>query len=59
VCKPSRFFLLLSLLALLLPWQLLYAASGDRMASAISSLGNAGAFFMAGRYEDNIVQSSR
>jgi hypothetical protein len=29
------------------------------MASAISSLGNAGAFFMAGSYEGNIVQSSR
>ena len=30
------------------PYQLQFAASGDRTASAISSLGNAGAFFMAG-----------
>ena len=50
---------LLPLLALLLLWQLQFAASGDRTASALSSLGNAGAFFMAGCYEDNIVQSSR
>jgi hypothetical protein len=57
VCKPSRFFLLqLNIVLQLFPQ---YAASGDRMASAIASLGNAGAFFMAGRYEDNIVQPSR
>jgi hypothetical protein len=57
VCKPSRSFLLLQLLALLhlLP----FAASGDRTASALSSLGNAGAFFMAGHYEEGIVQASR
>lgn len=59
MCKPSRSFLLLPLLALLplLP----FAASGDRTASANTSLGNAGAFFL-GFYEDeddDIVQANR